>query len=138
MSGQYELHNDTRFEDEPYLILHKVSGVPAFDIAHRLQIGSERGWIVSTSGHRAYPHRWWKLEELMDTSDINRHGNHDRPFEMAERGVPEDLPDHYQQRDPAPIKAKVGAARSALGPKLSALNDEEMANLIKLIEESQP
>ena len=38
-----------------YLILHKVRGEPAFDIATRLQIADEEGWIIPTSGHRAYP-----------------------------------------------------------------------------------
>ena len=39
-----------------YLILHKVRGEPAFDIAQKLIIGDEEGWIVPTSGHRAYPY----------------------------------------------------------------------------------
>lgn len=58
-------------EDEPelYLILHKVRGKPAFDIAHKLQIGDEEGWIVSTSGHRAYPTAMWLLQDLADVSD---------------------------------------------------------------------
>ena len=47
---------------EPYLIAHLVRGEPAFDIAHRLQIGDEEGWIIPTSGHRAYP--YW-AEPLM-------------------------------------------------------------------------
>jgi len=127
-------------EDEPdlYLILHKVRGKPAMDIAHPLAIGKEIGWIIPTSGHRAYPWRHWRLDELMDTSDINSHGCHDYPHALLERDLPTDLPDHYQVEQPAPIRAKIGTARSALGPKLAALNDDEMANLIKLIEESQP
>jgi hypothetical protein len=40
---------------EPYLIAHVVRGQPAFDIAERIQIGDEEGWIIPTSGHRAYP-----------------------------------------------------------------------------------
>jgi hypothetical protein len=38
-----------------YLILHKVRGEPAFDIAQKIMIGKEEGWIIPTSGHRAYP-----------------------------------------------------------------------------------
>jgi hypothetical protein len=32
-----------------------VRGQPAFDIAEQAKIGEADGWIVSTSGHRAYP-----------------------------------------------------------------------------------
>ena len=41
---------------ELYLIAHRVRGEPAFDIAQRSQIGDEEGWIIPTSGHRAYPY----------------------------------------------------------------------------------
>lgn len=67
-----------------YLILHKVRGEPAFDIADKLQIGDEEGWIIPTSGHRAYPVITWPLDELV-TPDI-----------MATVGIPEDWPDHYE------------------------------------------
>ena len=33
-----------------HLILHKVRGEPAFDVAESLQIGDEEGWIIPTSG----------------------------------------------------------------------------------------
>jgi hypothetical protein len=49
---------------ELYLILHKVRGEPAFDIAQRLMIGEEEGWIIPTSGHRAYPCHWYELPAL--------------------------------------------------------------------------
>ena len=29
-----------------YLILHKVRGEPAFDVAQKIQIGGEEGWII--------------------------------------------------------------------------------------------
>ena len=81
---------------ELYLIAHKCRGEPAFDIAHRLQIGDELGWIVSTSGHRAYPYAYWKLEDLFDGSDYP----HQRPLEVGDTlfndGVTDDLPDHYE------------------------------------------
>lgn len=44
---------------KPYLIAHIVRGEPAFDIAIKLQIGDEAGWIIPTSGHRAYP--YWSV-----------------------------------------------------------------------------
>ncbi|MDE2107067.1 MAG: hypothetical protein KGL39_58210 [Patescibacteria group bacterium] len=43
-----------------YLIAHLVRGEPAFDIAHEIEIGDEIGWIIPTSGHRAYP--YWQTE----------------------------------------------------------------------------
>jgi hypothetical protein len=45
-----------------YLILHKVRGEPAFDIAMKIMIGDEEEWIIPTSGHRAYPYHTWPLE----------------------------------------------------------------------------
>lgn len=47
-----------------YLIAHKVRGEPAFDIAAQVQIGEELGWIIPTSGHRAYPYGWQPLSAL--------------------------------------------------------------------------
>lgn len=38
-----------------YLILHKVRGKPAFDVAFQMRFGEEDGWLIPTSGHRAYP-----------------------------------------------------------------------------------
>ena len=45
---------------ELYLIAHKVRNEPAFDIAERIQIGDEEGWIIPTSGHRAHP--YWDMK----------------------------------------------------------------------------
>ena len=95
---------------ELYLILHRVRGEPAFDIASRLDIGSAGGWIVPTSGHRAYPYRWWPLEDLMDTSDINNYGNHERPASL-DHTLPSDWPDHYsnaREMVTKPVRAKIG------------------------------
>jgi hypothetical protein len=92
-----------------YLILHKVRGEPAYDIAINLVVPGGTNnpwWIIPTSGHRAYPYRWWCLEDLADISDINMDGHHDRPASF-DHTVPEDWPDHYQTkaellRHPAP------------------------------------
>jgi hypothetical protein len=55
-----------------YLILHKVRGSPAFDIAEQIEIeGEDVAWIIPTSGHRAYPLRYWLLEDLYDGSDMD-------------------------------------------------------------------
>jgi hypothetical protein len=76
-----------------YLILHKVRGEPAFDIAEKMQIAGEEGWIIPTSGHRAYPYQKWHLEDLIDVStDEPICSNHN----LAEIEIPTDWPDHYQ------------------------------------------
>lgn len=66
-----------------YLILHKVRGEPAFDVADKLQIGDEEGWIIPTSGHRAYPWQSWPM--------------HDTILQVVEPkyDIPDDWPDHY-------------------------------------------
>jgi hypothetical protein len=72
-----------------HLILHKVRGEPAFDIAEKLQIGDEEGWIIPTSGHRAYPYANVPLSALAN-------GGLDSGFmDLAKWKIPEDWPDHY-------------------------------------------
>jgi len=72
--------------NELYLILHKVRGEPAFDIAQKIEIGEEEGWIIPTSGHRAYPYQYWQL--LGDYED-----GLVQPEKCSD--MPPDLPDHY-------------------------------------------
>ena len=79
-----------------YLILHKVRGEPALDVAIKMQVGNDFWWIIPTSGHRAYPGYWWNLEDLRDVSDINANGWHDCPNDFLDKALPADLPDHYQ------------------------------------------
>lgn len=78
-----------------YLIVHKVRGEPAFDIAERMVCPECGGncdegeckecddfgywWIIPTSGHRAYPYGW---DSLM-VEDVT---------------IPPDWPDHYPPR----------------------------------------
>ena len=104
---------------ELYLILHKVRGEPAFDIATQIEEGtaSDPGpwWIIPTSGHRAYPYRHWSMSDLysgseMDLSKLQYVFNNVDP--------PEGWPDHYSvnaPRDPAPLTARVTGLLSALG-----------------------
>jgi hypothetical protein len=49
-----------------YLILHKVRDAPAFDIAEPMEIGGEQGWIIPTSGHRAYPIAHWEFAKALE------------------------------------------------------------------------
>lgn len=78
---------------EPFLILHKVRGEPAFDIAIQMDVEDKKWWIIPTSGHRAYPYRQWELAALADASDINFSGFHTRPSTLD--NLPPDWPDHY-------------------------------------------
>ena len=106
-------------QPELYLILHKVRGEPAFDIATQIEEGtaSDPGpwWIIPTSGHRAYPYRYWRWSDLysgseMDLSKLQYVFNNVDP--------PEGWPDHYSvnaPRDPAPLTARVTGLLSALG-----------------------
>jgi hypothetical protein len=74
-----------------YLILHKVRGEPAFDIADKLQIGDEEGWIIPTSGHRAYP--LWAIP-LVISDDGSNEAN---PWTLDDctKYYLEEWPDHY-------------------------------------------
>ena len=90
-----------------HLILHKVRGEPAFDVASKLRCpiceGARQGldygqdyagncnscddgywWIIPTSGHRAYPYWYAPLTEFQT------HLLADATL------IPSDLPDHYQ------------------------------------------
>lgn len=97
---------------EPFLIAHKVRGEPAFDIAHRVSCpecedheGTNQGcnecdqlgywWLVSTSGHRAYP--YWHYA-LLDLFSHPAHGSLNCREMIGTDECPPDLPDHYPTR----------------------------------------
>lgn len=100
-----------------YLILHKVRGEPAFDIAQRVQIGDEEGWIIPTSGHRAYPFLTWELGKLEDElSPLQK--LIDLFHEKLQTKQWLGLPDHFTAntpRDPTPLTARVTGLLSVLG-----------------------
>lgn len=97
-----------------YLILHKVRGEPAFDIAQPIMIGEEKGWIVPTSGHRAYPAWYIELGELIPRELIwgddweLKDGPVSEVFHRIK--LTDDWPDHY----PTPTKAEVDAAAAII------------------------
>lgn len=91
--------------NEPFLILHKVRGEPAFDIAIILTkegTNTDPGpwWIIPTSGHRAYPVWYFQLKMVDD----------DITYDAMQLEIPDDWPDHYQYDldrsiDKSPIKS---------------------------------
>lgn len=75
---------------EPYLIAHVVRGEPAFDIAIPLQIGDEEGWIIPTSGHRAYPYWQHPLDDIWFNGGLQN-----LKTQSIIMDCPQDWPDHY-------------------------------------------
>jgi hypothetical protein len=93
---------------EPYLILHKVRGEPAFDIAEKIMIGDEEGWVIPTSGHRAYPWAAMLLQHVMDVGWI----------QVPREPIPDDWPDHYDtKRDQTDMIDKFRAILGLNKPK---------------------
>jgi hypothetical protein len=91
---------------EPYLIAHLVRGEPTFDIAERLDgdPGGEEIWIIPTSGHRAYPYRYWSLDDLYDGSDMDM----PKPANVINSvDPPEGHPDHYPINKPQTEQRKL-------------------------------
>jgi hypothetical protein len=96
--------------DELYLILHKVRGESACDVAQKLMIGDEEGWIIPTSGHRAYP---------FSVAPILTNDRDDIALGSVE-AIAEDwnsLPDHYQvAKASPPPKLNVRSLLAGLRP----------------------
>ncbi len=100
---------------ELYLILHKVRGQPAFDIAYLI---ADDLWIIPTSGHRAHPKRYWKLDDLACVDDYP----HIRPAQVDVDLT--DWPDHYQVGEEPKVVltnarsllAKLGLAKPSPAP----------------------
>jgi hypothetical protein len=80
----------------PHLILHKVRGEPAFDVATQLDNG---WWIIPTSGHRAYPCKTWRIDELYysrrDTAVLAGVGHLEDIITAVDFN---ELPDHYANK----------------------------------------
>jgi hypothetical protein len=97
-----------------YLILHKVRGEPAFDIGEMIEVGDEAWWIISTSGHRAYPYRHWELTEICARDDHMY-----RSVTNFTDPIPKDWPDHYECKgEVVQPKIDIGKLLSKLAPKI--------------------
>jgi hypothetical protein len=119
-----------------YLILHKVRGEPAFDIADKLDCpvcesarqGLDHGrdyagncnscddgywWIIPTSGHRAYPYQTWPMQMMWHHTT-----NGDYVPTLVE--PPAGWPDHYPMDVGAPPKPDINIMSliSGLLPKM--------------------
>lgn len=87
-----------------YLIAHKVRGNPAFDIAERMDMGDDEvWWIITTSGHRAYP--YWELSfeslgvhVLPDGNWGWGYNDSDGSYKGLVSYPQDDHPDHYPGR----------------------------------------
>jgi len=104
-----------------YLIVHKVRGQPAFDIAEKIKCpvcepirqGLDQSsinceacdhegfwWIIPTSGHRAYPLLRWQIKNLCLADDEYDSVQFMRileeiPYHESLKPKFEALPDHY-------------------------------------------
>lgn len=100
---------------QPHLILHKVRGEPAFDIAEPMEVDNEIIWIIQTSGHRAYPYGTWKLDGLGQGSDYGFPA-------FAAPTPPEGWPDHYSANSspkPSTFSPTSLLTRLGLMPKIN-------------------
>lgn len=121
---------------ESFLILHKVRGAPAFDIAeqHTCPECSEHDpmtnswvspkgcdecdhqgfwWVIPTSGHRAYPYEKWEISIKGIPEFVDAY--------LIPDIIPDGWPDHYPSRHPPPAPAL--DLISALGIKPSVPTD---------------
>jgi hypothetical protein len=57
--------------EDLYLILHKVRGKAAFDVAERVSLDGREWYVLCTVGARAYPIRKWPLESLISLTHCN-------------------------------------------------------------------
>lgn len=89
---------------ELYLIVHKVRGEPAFDIAEKMEVEDEVWWIVPTSGHRAYPSDYIPLPWLVTKAG-------ESPLECMMM-PDESTPEHYEVS--AAPKGSEGSGLSAM------------------------
>ena len=136
-----------------YLVAHKVRGEPAFDIAERMRCPvcepirqgldeSSPGcdaceaegywWIIPTSGHRAYPYWWMKLEDLgiVILPDGCWCFGWDNKTGTCQSLIPmmdEDLPDHYHVTAAPKAKPDPQAAKNLLS-QLGLLKPTEPIN----------
>src|SRR5262249_6232420 len=101
----------TRVMDELYLILHKVRGQAAIDVATRVHLsGGQEIWFIPTSGHRAWPLRWQPLTESLSADSLSAVQIEGHDWNA--------LPDHYPH--PKQRTSLVARLRARLRASLTA------------------
>lgn len=117
---------------DPFLILHKVRGEPAFDIAIKMdcpickdqEIDGEDAfecsecddgfwWIIPTSGHRAYPY-WTEALANIELSGFPVMTVIDY---IHDELMPSPWPDHYPSRSGDAPKIDLSSVVAALAPQ---------------------
>jgi hypothetical protein len=99
-------------DSELFLIAHKVRGELAFDVATPIKIGETDGWVIPTSGHRAYPLMSWAIDELGDVTDYHSVSI------LRELGPAQDHPmwpslrDHYHSEPQSRVSKPAGKITS--------------------------
>lgn len=116
---------------ELYLVLHRVRGEPAFDVAVRActrtnepcqpncgrwdsaagSCKAREEWIIPTSGHRARP--WWfiRLDEL---ECVYEGGTFWAMQDALAKPMPPDHPDHYAVTRPEPVVRTAAVSATSL------------------------
>jgi hypothetical protein len=95
--------------DGLHLIVHKVRGQAAIDVAQRVLIGDEDVWLIPTSGHRAYPFSYQPLGESFE-----------RMTEFANGAEWDALPDHYPEQQRKGTFAQLRSAVQLVGLSATA------------------
>jgi hypothetical protein len=96
--------------EELFLIAHKVRGEIAYDVAERLLLSNGRPlWLIPTSGHKAYPLRWMRLDESLALKCSAK--------ELAS------VPDHYEPKQSllARVRARLRRPRLSVADALAQL-----------------
>jgi hypothetical protein len=97
-----------------YLILHKVRGLPQFDVAEPARIGEEDGWVLCTCGHRAFPLWSEPIDHFVEYEN-------NRVYKAIESCLIEgfdDWPDHYTPKPEAKIKLNIPELVWGMLPKI--------------------
>lgn len=117
---------------QPFLICHLVRGEPAFDIAVEMDCPQCLGegciecddkghwWVVSTSGHRAFP--WWQMpmDRLLYDQELCQSAYTPENLLDSVPPPPVGIPDHYSTRatpkQPSLAEALAAHMRKAAPP----------------------
>ncbi|MDE2106693.1 MAG: hypothetical protein KGL39_56280 [Patescibacteria group bacterium] len=96
-----------------------MRGEPAFDIATQIEIGNETGWIIPTSGHRAYPYWHLSLDSMFwyDPQFEGLFGQRHVNMKGAVPDCPQDWPDHYPTRASPSFTGNLLTALGLAAPK---------------------